>query len=468
MVSVNITFTNAVQLSHNALFTRLAQIELWVFLAMVGIAILIVCGTARRRRRGTIFNFTVWAAYVLSTQILTYAIGLMHTAQFRNELFALWAIFLLILYGSSDSFSAFTLEDNEQWSKYTAEVIIQSLWVGSFVGLYAFNPQSHFKWNILVLFACLLYKVEERDQAFRMASKSSIARNTKLIADFMASEHGISIRDELDPNYMCRYNYLVAGDVPTLYTVKRPLYHHHLLITDEVITIKKIWRCQGRLLSPTGDPDNRLKDLCLSFALYRLLCRRFGGYPFAECNLEKTWNLIRYGLLSKEEDYERAFRVVEEELSFLFDLFYTKYAVIFKEGGYKLLKSRASDLAYFSIGCLVAINILRDYKPSHDDFNLFTPDGRINIDKLLTGVVIIGICIMEIIQLILIMVSNWSKVMWICRKSRKLENVSRDATQKVKTHAQHLAEGGEFITHLWALLSHAGILKQDQTQTVAA
>nr|POF16884.1 hypothetical protein CFP56_17451 [Quercus suber] len=28
-------------------------------------------------------------------------------------------------------------------------------------------------------------------------------------------------------------------------------------------------------------------------------------------------------------------------------------------------------------------------------------------------------------------------------------------------HAEHLAMGGEFVTHLWALLSHAGILERD-------
>jgi hypothetical protein len=27
--------------------------------------------------------------------------------------------------------------------------------------------------------------------------------------------------------------------------------------------------------------------------------------------------------------------------------------------------------------------------------------------------------------------------------------------------AEYLAKGGEFVTHLWALLSHAGILKRD-------
>ena len=33
-------------------------------------------------------------------------------------------------------------------------------------------------------------------------------------------------------------------------------------------------------------------------------------------------------------------------------------------------------------------------------------------------------------------------------------------------HAEHLAMGGEFVTHLWALLSHAGILKRDSAQDV--
>jgi hypothetical protein len=32
-------------------------------------------------------------------------------------------------------------------------------------------------------------------------------------------------------------------------------------------------------------------------------------------------------------------------------------------------------------------------------------------------------------------------------------------SDNVEEHIEHLAKGGEFITHLWALLSHAGILK---------
>ena len=33
-------------------------------------------------------------------------------------------------------------------------------------------------------------------------------------------------------------------------------------------------------------------------------------------------------------------------------------------------------------------------------------------------------------------------------------------------HAEHLAMGGEFVTHLWALLSHAGMHKRNSAQGV--
>jgi hypothetical protein len=35
-------------------------------------------------------------------------------------------------------------------------------------------------------------------------------------------------------------------------------------------------------------------------------------------------------------------------------------------------------------------------------------------------------------------------------------------SDNVKEHIEYLANGGEFITHLWALLTHAGILQRGQ------
>ena len=35
-------------------------------------------------------------------------------------------------------------------------------------------------------------------------------------------------------------------------------------------------------------------------------------------------------------------------------------------------------------------------------------------------------------------------------------------SDNAKSHIEHLANGGEFLTHLWALLLHAGIIKREQ------
>ncbi|KAK3433377.1 hypothetical protein EUGRSUZ_D00806 [Eucalyptus grandis] len=94
----------------------------------------------------------------------------------------------------------------------------------------------------------------------------------------------------------------------------------------------EVWNCKGRLLSFERDPHYKLKDMCLSFALFKLLRLRYAGYSLPQKAHENAWKLIRNGLLSHEDGYRRAFRVVEVELMFLFDFFYTKYGIIFHPG----------------------------------------------------------------------------------------------------------------------------------------
>ncbi|GMY38449.1 hypothetical protein FCV25MIE_33693 [Fagus crenata] len=119
----------------------------------------------------------------------------------------------------------------------------------------------------------------------------------------MAYEHELSNEDVVDPVSMKGLKYLVKGKEKEQVKVVPPHNQNRLQLTGKAITIEMIWQCKGRLLSSTGDPDGRLKNICLSYALYRLLCRRFTGYPFSESSDVKTWKFVRNGLLSNEDDH---------------------------------------------------------------------------------------------------------------------------------------------------------------------
>ena len=207
---------------------------------------------------------------------------------------AIWAMFLLIFVGSADCISAYSLEDNENRKRYNLEILILYFWVGWLLGNNTEKKKEHVL--LYVLFAWSLIRTVARSKAWALASKSyGLARNARLIADFMEVD---SQEDDPDPTCMKGYKYLVKAEKKAKVTVKAPCCHTQSDTTDdlEVVTIDMIWQCKGRLLSSTGDRNGQLKDVCLSYALYKLLGRRFANYPFSERFQEKTWKFVRDGL----------------------------------------------------------------------------------------------------------------------------------------------------------------------------
>lgn len=97
--------------------------------------------------------------------------------------------------------------------------------------------------------------------------------------------------------------------------------------------------------------QRRRKDLCLSFALFRLLFRRYHGLPCDEADLPETCELITRGLLVPQQpagdgdEDRRVFRVAEVELGFLHDHVH---------GGY-VLWSREHRVCYCIVVFLKAI-----------------------------------------------------------------------------------------------------------------
>ena len=122
----------------------------------------------------------------------------------------------------------------------------------------------------------------------------------------------------------------------------------------------------------------------------------------SESSQLKTWNFVWHGLLSKKGDHERAFRVIEAELAFLYDFFYTNYYALFATG-FPIFK--IMQLFIIIIGCVIAAPTLKHYHTPNGDLNLLTVSGR-DVDVRVTAIVIVAILLMEVVQFLVVNFSD--------------------------------------------------------------
>ncbi|CAO2150425.1 unnamed protein product [Urochloa humidicola] len=84
-----------------------------------------------------------------------------------------------------------------------------------------------------------------------------------------------------------------------------------------LVTLDRVWCDSGHLLTP------ELKDLCLSFALFKCLRRSLARHHLAEAGSSWAFRFVADGMLGQEGDHERIFRVMAGELSFASDFYYS-------------------------------------------------------------------------------------------------------------------------------------------------
>jgi hypothetical protein len=175
---------------------------------------------------------------------------------------------------------------------------------------------------------------------------------------------------------------------------------------EKLTTLDKIWGVESGLLGATADPNN----VCLSFALYKLLRRRFYNLPMNEDRLSRQKKKKRRRLVFDYilHDTERAFRIVVTELSFLQDLFYRKRAAMFSKG------FPAWNLV-LSLSLVAVTGYLTD--PAHlipKQRTQTAADQSISHGVFVTRVLVSLIICKELAEIYLYVFSGWTKVLLLC------------------------------------------------------
>ncbi|XP_039822930.1 uncharacterized protein LOC120685172 [Panicum virgatum] len=360
-----------------------------------------ILGSLRRLSSHDLLHSIVSGIYTHSYPLVSYIIGLMKASDWYHVHFAIWAVFLLLLLGNTDSLTARRLSDIDNWkSIYVKHLFKVFLMVYVMLKIYGspsedgkhVPPVPHLPALTAILVVVVL-KWYVMIASMRMVSKSYLCKNTKVVAEYMKHKDN-NLGEPFDPVTMEGYRYMVAGE--KYCRVKRPAAGGKPWYEQDgpsclkkVTTVEQIWQCKGRLLLH-GQRGKLLKDLCLSMALSKMLNRRFAGFELSEAELEKTHDFVFKGLLSGDKPHQRAFRVVEEELVFVHDLYYTRYSYLDRKGRFFALCLPVIMFALCSwLTCLLAMDRRR---------------------VALTIFITLVVAFLEAYQLYLYIASGWFKV----------------------------------------------------------
>ncbi|KAJ1276686.1 hypothetical protein BS78_05G233600 [Paspalum vaginatum] len=353
----------------------------FIIMAFVAMLLLHILGSLRRRSGQSLLHATVMGVYTLSYPLVSYTIGWMNSSDWDYFDSAVWAVLLLLLLGSTDGLTAVRLGDIDNWKSIYVKHVFKGVLVVYFVVYFVWDPDmKYLRYPVSAIMVVGILKWYLRIASMRMTSTSQLSKNVKVISEYMQRKENLP--GAFNPVTMQGYRYMVAGE---RYCVKRrpgrtPWYQDEGLMA-KVTTVEQIWQCTGNLLV-LDERGNLLKDVCLSMALSKMLNRRFAGFKLTEAGLDKTHDLVFKGLLLAGDDdkpYQLVFRVIEDELVFVHDMYFTRYYYLFQKGRYlalclpvimfgllswltcQLSKNRSRSLA-ITICIIVALALLEAYQ----------------------------------------------------------------------------------------------------------
>uniref|UniRef100_A0A0D9XXJ6 DUF4220 domain-containing protein n=1 Tax=Leersia perrieri TaxID=77586 RepID=A0A0D9XXJ6_9ORYZ len=387
----------------------LIRVEVLVTASCALLATLVFLGSGRRTSRSAAFRFVVWLALMLSYPAVSYTIGLMQSGSFRNDMVVVWACFLL---GCADGIAACSVDGSDQQARTMISQATQVLYVMLLLLSYLGSLKPQLKMILSLLWLLNVAKLGLRLWSLLAAGRDRVlTADNWLISKYMAHE---KVTDGL-------HRYVLTGDHG-----KNVQYQYNgdgeykLQISDnEIVTVEKAWEKNEHDDGNQLSNDGKLKDLLLSFALFKLLRQRLRGKqpPLHEPPGDiKALVFVRRGLAGGDEcdDYERIFRVIEVELGFLYDFYYARYP----SPKQTLIPETAMFLAaaMLSISALFSTALLHHHSPGRGKASIdFTTTS---LDIWLARLVITLFLVLEISQYLSLVLSDWHRVKMLCRYIR--------------------------------------------------
>lgn len=369
----------------------------WELRAMVLIsfglqAILTLTGSWRKHSTSHILRIVLWLAYLSADSVATVSLGILSNNQEDSPgdsvnpnyiITAFWAPFLLLHLGGPDTITAYSLEDNELWLRHLLGLVSQVL-----VAFYVFfRAWSNEVLNFLAIpmFIVGIIKYGERTWVLRSASKEHLRES--MIPDPGPSyarymEEYISKEDEgfiveLGP----------AIEAPTAWKSSNDAAGE--VLDDSIQSVNCVL--------PGIGIDNAaiLKKAHSFFLTFKQLCVEL---VLSFHNIKKSRTFFQ------NRNPKQAFEIIEIELGFMYDTFYTRSVLVHSCLG--------GILRCISLSLTVSVFLAFLFKEKQ---------SYKGVDVAITYILLLGAIILEMYAVVVLLSSDWTALRLNKHKNRVLE-----------------------------------------------
>ncbi|KAF8695495.1 hypothetical protein HU200_037441 [Digitaria exilis] len=407
------------------------RIEAFTLVAIALSFFLAAFGSCRRWSNRWIIQKGFLVANAVFLSLGAYSTGLMQSSSVKSEMYPVWAVSLFSLLSCVDSITAYSLEFKSQlWKK-----VYQLCLYCGYVLLMSISTKSSGVCNIAVsvLSTITLMKGFHRTQALvvpgRMRSMIRVAkdqdhwrRNIRIYDAKLATETMLVVHLSLDHLEMRP----IGGQDPKSEhsdsESKHSNWAHGFAFLEQINSRPN---AVEEYKEVEADVD-AYKDVCLALSLSHVLQgrllwhnKRILEVRIEDCNdlLVSSWILLRRendGVV----DFEKAFKVVELELAFLYDILFTSNAFLhYYQAKAASVWEVASIIGVVFVG-VAAVAIPSRTSGQQAGAVMETTTG----DFIVTGVVVVSLALLQVLQLLRCWTSNWARVAFACDYVRNNNN----------------------------------------------
>ncbi|KNA02616.1 hypothetical protein SOVF_217000, partial [Spinacia oleracea] len=375
------------------------QLRVLVVVSLLMQVALILFSKLRKHNGKPLLRFIVWSAYLLADWVAALAIGvILNNVQAHpnkhepldDDLISFWAPFLLLHLGGPDTISAYSLEDNQLWQRRVLQLVFQSLWA-VYILIIAWPDISSLSLLTIPMLLAGILKIGERIISLRSA----------------CTEHfRLSQMTEPDPGpnyskFMEEFTLKKAEGfyVKAVEVIETPLSTH--VPVPEVIE--------------TPPPTH--EDLVLkAYDLFQIFKRLFVDLILSFQDRDESQCYFH------SLEYKEAFEVIEIELGFAYDVFYTKAPAVYNRMGqfFRQISLSATLVVAFVFIC----------RSKKDHFH--------KVDLYITYSLLMVAVILECSSFLILLFSDWS-IYWLkkhCETDYWLEKHCKKSIIWLKKHCK--------------------------------